>query len=377
MKVSCLQENLAKGLGIVGRAVSPRSTAPIFGHVLLATDEGRLRLAATNSELGINCWIGARVEEEGAIAVPARTLIDLVNAFPPDQVHLEAVVRTMTLNLRCGRSEANIKGLDAEDFPIVPVREGEGGVQVNATTLRTAIAQVAFAAATDEARPILTGVLTQFKEGQMTLAAADGYRLSVRHAPLAEPTGEPISVIVPARSMVELGRICTDQEEPVFATVTPDSNRIIFQLKDIVLSSSLVPGAFPDYRQIIPRDHTTRTVVSTADLLKACRTAQIFARDGQGIVQFHIHPGSELEPGRVVVSATSVETGDDVTQLDATIVGEPVEIAFNVKFMIEVLSVIGCPQVALETTSTSSPGVLRPVGEEDFIHVAMPMHIGR
>ncbi|HIQ00909.1 MAG TPA: DNA polymerase III subunit beta [Anaerolineales bacterium] len=377
MKVSCLQENLAKGLSIVGRAVSPRSTLPILSHVLLATDGGRLRLSATNLEIGINCWIGARVEEEGTIAVPARTFIDLVNALPPDRVDMEGVVRTMTLNLRCGRSEANIKGMDAVEFPPIPMPEGEGGVRLDAEALRTAIAQVAFAAATDEARPILTGVLVQFEEDRVTLAAADGYRLSVRSVPLPEPVGEPFSVIVPARAMVELGRICADQEEPVLTTVTPDHNRILFQLTDVVLVSQLIPGNFPDYRQIIPRDRNTRTVVGTADLLKACRTAQIFARDGAHIVQFHVHLGTDLEPGRLVVSATSAETGDDVTQLDASVEGEPIEIAFNVKYLIDVLSVLGTPQVALDTTSSSSPGVLRPVGEEDFIHVVMPMHLGR
>ena len=290
---------------------------------------------------------------------------------------MEGVVRTMTLNLRCGRSEANIKGMDAVEFPPVPVPEGEGGIQLDPEVFRTAIAQVAFAAATDEARPILTGVLARFEEKEITLAAADGYRLSVRTAPLLDPVGEPFSVIVPARAMAELGRVCADQEEPVFATVTPDQNRILFQLKDVVLVSQLIPGNFPDYHQIIPADRSTRTVVGTAELLKACRTAQIFARDGAHIVQFHVHPAAELEPGRLVVSATSAETGDDVSELDASVEGEAIEIAFNVRYVIDVLSVIGTPQVALDTTASSSPGVIRPVGDEDFVHVVMPMHLGR
>ncbi|MBN1953786.1 MAG: DNA polymerase III subunit beta [Anaerolineae bacterium] len=383
MRVSCLQENLTRGLSIVGRAVSPRSTLPILSHILLATDGGRLRLSATNLEIGINCWIGARVEEEGSIAIPARTLIDLVNALPPDRVDMEGIVRTMTLNLRCGRSEANIKGMDAVEFPPVPVPEGESGIQIDPEVLRTAISQVAFAAATDEARPILTGVLVLFDDNQMVLAAADGYRLSVRQAALGEPLSESLSVIVPARAMTELGRICGDQLKgadsaaAVIATVTPDHNRILFQLPDVVLVSQLIPGSFPDYAQIIPQGRNTRTVVGTAELIKACRTAQIFAREGANIVQFHIHPQGELEPGRIVVSATSAETGDDVSELDASIEGEAVDIAFNVNYTIDALSVIGTPQVALDTTSSSSPGVLRPVGEDNFVHVIMPMHMGQ
>jgi DNA polymerase-3 subunit beta len=377
MKVSCLQENLAKGLSVVGRAVSPRSTLPVLGNVLLATDAGRLKLSATNLEVGINCWIGAKVEEEGAITVPARTFIDLVNALPPDRVDMELVVRTQTLNLRASRSEANIKGIDAQEFPIVPVPEGEGGIPIEPDVLRTTIEQVAFAAATDESRPILTGVLAKFEDTQLTLAAADGFRLSVRVVSLPRPVPDPFSIIIPARALVELGRISGEQQEPVVITVTPTRNQVLFQLTDIVLVSQLIDGNFPDYRQIIPRDHTTRTVMDTAAFLKACKTALIFARDAAHITRLHIKPGSELAPGHVIVSATSAETGDDVSEIDASIEGEEIEIAFNVRYMIDVLSVAGAPQVALDTTMPSSPGVVRPVGDVDFTHVIMPMHLGR
>jgi DNA polymerase-3 subunit beta len=317
------------------------------------------------------------VEDEGAIAVPARTLIDLVNALPPDQVEMDGIVRTMTLNLRCGRSEANIKGMDAMEFPPVPVPEGEGGVRLDSEEFSKAISQVAFAAATDEARPILTGVLVDIVEAQMVLAAADGYRLSVRDTTLLEPVSEPLRMIIPARAMAELSRICGDFEDPILATVTPDQNRVLFQMPDVVMVSQLIPGNFPDYEQIIPRGHSTRTVVPTADLLKACRTAHIFAREGAHIVQFHVHAGEELTPGRMVVSATSAETGDDVVEMDASVEGESVDIAFNVKYTIDALLAIDTPQVAIDTTSSSSPGVMRPVGEENFTHVIMPMHLGR
>ena len=377
MKVSCLQENLAKGLGIVGRAVSPRSTLPVLGNILLATDAGRLKLSATNLEVGINCWIGAKVEEDGATTVPARTIIDLVNALPPERVDMELVVRTQTLNLRAGRSESNIKGIDAQEFPIVPAPEGEGGIPIEPDVLRTAIQQVAFAAATDESRPILTGVLAKFEEAQLTLAAADGFRLSVRTVPLPQSVADPFSIIIPARALAELGRISGEQKEPIIITVTPTRNQVIFQLTDVVLVSQLIDGNFPDYHQIIPRDRTTHTVVDTATFLKACKTALIFARDAAHIGRLHIKPGTELAPGHMVVSATSAETGDDVSELDASIEGDEVEIAFNVKYLIEMLSVADSPQVALDTTTSSSPGVIRPVGEADFTHVIMPMHLGR
>jgi len=377
MKVSCLQENLAKGLSIVGRAVSPRSTLPVLGNVLLATDAGRLKLSATNLEVGINCWIGAKVEEDGAMTVPARTFIDLVGALPPERVDMELIVHTQTLNLRAGRSEANVKGIDAQEFPLVPVPEGEGGIPIEPEVLRTAIEQVALAAATDESRPILTGVLAKFEDTQLTLAAADGFRLSVRTIPLPRPVPDPFSIIIPARALTELGRISGEQEEPIVITVTPTRNQVLFQLTDIVLVSQLIDGNFPDYRQIIPVDLTTHTVVDTATFLKACKAALIFARDAAHIGRLHITPGSELAPGHMTVSATSAETGDDVSEMDASIEGEEIEVAFNVRYLIDVLSVVGTPQVGLDTTTPSSPGVLRPIGDIDFTHVIMPMHLGR
>jgi DNA polymerase-3 subunit beta len=399
MKVSCLQENLSRGLIVAGRAVSARSALPILSHILFTTDEGRLRLSATNLEMGIHCWIGGRVEEDGAIAVPARTIIDLINAFPPDRVDLRQEVRTMTLNVRCGRSEANIKGLDAVDFPPIPTPE-EGaadGISIDPETLRTAINQVAFAAATDEARPTLTGVLLRWEATTagptLTLAAADGYRLAVRRVPLPESeVVRPSSVIIPARTMTEWARICgelvkgREERPPVRITFTPDGNRIMFQAQtppdapvpmEVVLVSQLIPGTFPDYQQLIPRDRNTRLVAGTAELLKACQTAHIFARENTNTLLFHIHPGSDLEPGRLAVSATSAETGSDVTELDAAIEGAAVEIAFNVKFILDALGAVNSPQVMVDIISPSSPGVIRPVGGDDFTYVVMPMTLER
>ncbi len=378
MKVSCLQENLAEGLSIVGRAVSPRSTLPVLGNVLLETDGGRLRISATDLEVGINCWIGAKVDEDGATTVPARTFIDLVNALPPGRVDLELVVRTQTLNLRAARSEANIKGIDAQEFPIVTVpADGAEGIPTEPDVLREAVEQVAFAAATDESRPILTGVLAQFENQRLTLAAADGFRLSVRSVEMPNAVSDPFSIIIPAQALTELRRISANQEDPIHIHVTPERNQVIFELTDVVLVSQLIDGNFPDYRQIIPRDRTTHTVIDTAAFLKACKMAQIFARDAANISRIHVEPGSELEPGHVRVSATSAETGEDVSEIDASIEGESVEIAFNVKYLIDVLSVTNAPQISLDTTTPSSPGVLRPVGKDGFTHVIMPMHLGQ
>jgi len=378
VKVSCLQENLSKGLGIVGRAVSSRSSLPVLSNVMLATDGGRLKLSATNLEIGINCWVGAKVAEEGAVTVPARLLTEFVNSLPPEPIDLELSVRTQTLHARCARFEANIKGIDAQEFPIVPgAEEGARFINLDAAAMRQMINRVCFAAAADESRPILTGVLTAFEKDRLTMAAADGYRLSVQHIPLEHGVDEKVEVIIPARALSELARILADQTEPVGVVVAPARNQVLFHLHDVDLISQLIEGRFPDYHQIIPSSHTTRAVLDVGAFLKAVRVAHLFARDAANIVRLEITPGDGLTPGRVTLAATSNELGDNVGQLDATVEGEPIEIAFNAKYLIDVLSVADTAQVTLDTISPSSPGVVRCLGDDTFIHVIMPMHLSR
>lgn len=377
MRVSCLQENLAKGLSIVGRAVASRSTLPVLSNVLLATDSARLKLSATNLELGINCWVGAKVEQEGAITVPARLLMDFVNSLPPERIDMELQVRTQTLNLRCGRFEASIKGIDAQEFPIVSAPDEDHAVRMDAETLRDMISQVSIAAATDESRPVLTGVLTELTATGITMAAADGYRLSVRSSEISDGAEADAKVIIPARALQELARISGEEEEPVRLMVSPSRSQAFFRLSSIDLITQLIDGTFPDYRQIIPRNHTTRTVLNTAEFQKAVRLAALFARDSNNVTRLRIEPGADQAPGRIVISATSSELGSNVSELEAVVEGEGVEIAFNARYLTEVLNVVNSAQVALQTTTASSPGVLTPVGGEEFLHVIMPMHIGR
>jgi DNA polymerase III subunit beta len=380
MKISCLQENLAKGLSTVGRAVAARSTLPVLSNILLETDEGRLRLAATNLEIGISCWIGARVEEEGRITVPARLLTEFVNSLPPAPIDMELAERTQTLNLKCARYEANIKGIDASEFPEVPTAETIGGrnsLHLEADSFRQMIEQSVFAAATDESRPILTGVLAKFHQGGLTLAAADGFRLAVTSADVGVDLDESAKVIIPARALSELVRISDGDEETIELVITPKRNQILFHLGSTDVVSQLIEGNFPDYNQIVPKSHATRTVVSTQELLKAVKVAFLFARDAANIIRFNIIPGSELTPGQIVITGTSAEFGDNVGEIDASIEGEGIEIAFNARYMIDALSVVGTAEVALETSTPSSPGVIRPVGGSDFLCVIMPMHITR
>ena len=375
MRLSCLQENLNRGLSVVGRAVATRTTLPITNNVLLATDQSRLKLVATNLEMAISCWIGAKVEEEGAITVPARLLTEFINSLPSDKVDISLFPRTKTLGLKCARFEARISGVDAKDFPPIPKVDEGVTTKVEAEALRQGISQVVFAAATEESRPVLTGVDATFDGDLMTLAAADGFRLAVYKLPLVTPVSQKTEVIVPARTLAELNRLATDQEEAIEMTVNPNKSQALFRLKNTELVSQLVQGTFPQYTQLIPQSYNTRVVVDVAEFLRATKTASIFARDGSGIVRLVITPGSELTPGKLAISARSEEVGDDVGEIDAIVEGEEAKIAFNGKYLTDVLSVLHESQVALETTNPSSPGVIRPVGVDNYIHVVMPMFV--
>jgi len=375
MKLSCLQENLSHGLNVVGRAVATRTTLPITNNVFLATDQSRLKLVATNLEMAISHWIGAKVEEEGAITVPARLLTEFISSLPSDKVDISLSPQTKTLGLKCARFEARISGIDAKDFPPIPKVEDGITTKVEVEAFRHGISQVVFAAATEESRPVLTGVDAQFDSDLLTLAAADGFRLAVYKLTLASPVSQQTEVIIPARTLAELNRLMADQEEAVEIMVNPNKSQALFRLKNTELVSQLVQGTFPNYTQLIPQSYSTRAVVAVADFLRATKTASIFARDGSGIVRLVVTPGGELTPGKMMISARSEELGDDVGEIDAIVEGEEAKIAFNGKYLTDVLSVLREAQVALEVASPSSPGVVKPVGVDNYIHVVMPMFV--
>lgn len=375
MRVSCLQENLAKGLSIVSRAVASRSTLPVLGNVLLATDQGRLKIAATNLELAVTCWIGAKVDEDGATTVPARVLADFVSTLPPERIEMVLNEKTQTLHLKCARYDANIKGIDAQEFPIIPTIGDGKKISLEPATLREMIEQVTFAAATDESRPVLTGVAAKFEKDKVTFAAADGFRLSVRHATLTAPVEQSFSVIIPAKALQEVARVSGDQEEPIEMAVTENRSQVLFKLTNIEIVSQLIDGTFPDFTRIIPESHTTRTTVKTSELQNAVKASSVFARESMNTVRMQIAPANDLGGGKITITATSAESGDNVSDIDATVDGGSVEIAFNARYLTDVLNVLRAAQVAIETTSASSPGVFKIVGRDDFTHVIMPMHV--
>ncbi|MBM11029.1 MAG: DNA polymerase III subunit beta [Chloroflexi bacterium] len=380
MKITCLQENLSRGLAVVGRAVASRATLPVTQNVLLSVDQSMLKLSATNLEIAMTTWVGAMIEEEGSITVPARLLTEFVNSLPNDKIELELDQGSGLLHISSGNSDAHINTTDASEFPPIPTVDDGVAAAVDPVVIKAAIGRVAFAAATEESRPVLTGVEVKLNEGKFTMAAADGFRLAVHHGDLLQPVPEEMSVIIPARTMNELNRLIGDQEEPVEIVMTPAKGQVMFRVKGgdtIEIVSQLLQGSFPNYEQLIPQSYTTRAIMDLPTVLRAARTASIFARDGSNIIRMHLMPSeSDAEPPRVEISARSEEVGDnqDVVDLDE-IEGDEGKIAFNSRYLLDVLSVLEKGKVALETTTSSSPGVFRPTDSEEYIHVVMPMFV--
>lgn len=374
MKLSCLQENLKRGLSIVSHAVAGKTTLPVLKNILIASDEGRLKLAATNLEIGITYWLAAKIEEEGATTVPAKLLSDVVGGLPNDKIGLTLDAPTQTLNLNCTQFDANIKGIEADEFPVIPTIEDRApSVSFPPELLREAVEQVAFAAAADDSRPVLAGVLMRIKGSTATFVAADGFRLSVRTIELPEPVHEPFEVIVPARTLQELSRIISDVQGNIEVTITPSGGQILFHSESMDLVSRLIDGKFPDFERIIPAENTTRMVLETSELAKAVKLASYFANTSANTVKLQFETGGELRPGKLIISANAAEVGNNKGELDGSISGKGGQIALNVRFLTDAISAIKTPQIAIEIQTAQHPGVFKPVGTEGYVHIVMPM----
>jgi DNA polymerase-3 subunit beta len=376
MKITCNQDALARGLGIVGRAVAARSPLPITSNVFIASDgSDRLKLAATNLEITIAYWMPASIDEEGAITVPARLLTDFVSTLPNDKISLTVAPRSRQVKLLCARNEASIGGLDAEDFPPAPVVKDGVSVELEPKGLRQAIAQTVFAAATDDSRPVLTGVHTQLEGRSMKLAASDGFRLSVYDLPLVDSVPERVELVIPAKALSELTRLLADEEGPVTLRTNAAKTQVMFKLQNVEMVAQLIQGTFPNFSQLIPSSWSSRATVQVNEFLRETRTASVFARDGSGIVRLVVSPGEAMTPGKVTISAKAEEVGDNQGEIDAAVEGDGVKIAFNGKYLQDVLQALDGGDLQLETTGPSSQGVFRPAGSETYVHVIMPMFV--
>lgn len=382
MRVSVLQENLVMGLKQVMGAISNKPSMPVLGNVLLRTEDDALHLTGTNLELSIAARIGAKIEEEGAITVPVKTLYDLVSVLPPERIDLELDSRTFSLSVYCGGTkQANVKGIDAAEFPASPEFEVPTW-SLPAEKFKEMIGMVKIAAAREDNRPILTGIYLQFSGNKLHMAAADGYRLAALEHTL-ELEAKELVCIIPAKALTEVAKLIVEDDSTV--SIGVDGRIAVFLFGNVTLICQLIEGNFPAYQQIIPKSKTSDAKFFVNELLRACKFAEVFARDAGNAVKLcmaatenTLTPG--MLPGRLTVTAVSQERGDNHWSIDSEVQGPGVETSFNVKFLVEGLNVMPSSQVLWETAGTLAAAVFKPLGMpegDSFLYVVMPMNINR
>ncbi len=378
MRVTCLQENLSRGLALVSRAVATRSTLPVLSNVLLQSEDGGLRLSGMNQQLAMSVWLGASVEDDGAITVPARLLSDFVAQLPEGPVTLASDDETDSLSVASGRFNAKLKGLSAEDFPPIPTTGDEREVDLATDLLADVIGQVVTAAATDDSRPVLAGVSVTIAPDHIELAAADGYRLAVRREEVETGLAEAVQIVVPRPAMVELQRMLADDPGTVTIGLSETQAQVLFRTSTVTFIATLIDGQFPNYPQLIPGEVDTRVVVTTLEFAKATRIASLFASSGANVIKLHVQPGGDGESGRMVLTSNSAELGENSGELDAEVSGDGGLIAFNPRFLSECLNSIATERISVGTSGATSPGRFRPMDGDQEIethsHVIMPMH---
>lgn len=371
MKIQILQENLNKGLTIASRTISTKAQLPILGNVLLKTDKNRLLISATNLETGVSLWLGAKVEKEGDITIPAKILAEIVATLPAGKIDLE--IKDSSIALSADGYSASINGIAASEFPKLPTYAADSLLSLPTDKLLEAINQVAFAAATDEGRPVLTGVLFKLEGKSLSLVATDGYRLSLKTIELDEPVKENISLLLPAKTLLEVSRLLTeekgDSQKMTQMGFTKEQNQVVFVFPELELYSRVIEGEFPDYQKIIPANLNTKVFLDKESFNRAVKLVSIFARDSANIIKFKINK-TDLE-----MSANSPQVGENKNSLEAKVEGETGEIAFNYRFLQGFLGAVTASEISLEISGSLNPGVFKITGDNTFLHIIMPVRL--
>ena len=367
MKLTTPRDTIVSALQNVGRAVSSRATLPSLGGILFTAEGGSLTLRATDMEMGIALTVpDVKIESEGTVLLPGRLLVDVARSLPPGEVTLEQRAEQRDVELLAGDARFHLRTLPAEDFPRLPEVEGEAAT-LPAQPLAETIERVARAASRDEVRPILTGVLVQAEGAALTMVATDSYRLSVKHTSLETPLAEPLDANVPARALRELARVVASGGHDS-VEIDVSRNQAIFRVDGMALSSRLIEGQFPSWRQLIPESFEHEVRMPRDELLEVCRrVSQLAQRNAPLRMAF--------SEGELKVAAETPDIGDASESLPAPYNGEPLEIAFNPQFLIEGIESVDSDEIAIQISSPLRPGLLRPVGSEDFSYLVMPIRL--
>lgn len=366
MKIICLKENLSKALSLTSKIIPLKPSLPILGNILIQTEKGMLKISSTNLELGIICKIGAKITEEGSITVPAKLFTEYINTIPDDKI--EITVNDLDVEIISGNYNAKIKGLPASDFPLIPLIDKESIIKINPKTLAEALPYVTFSVSIDESRPVLNGVLFDIYPDKIKLVSTDSYRLSEKIIELKTNTKENLSVVIPQKTVQELLRMLTETEEEVEISLTEE--QILFRTSNIELTSRLIEGKYPDYEQIIPESWQTKIVLNKDEFISAIKTVSLFARETAGNIKLETS-----KEGKIIVKSMATQIGEAQSMIDIEIEGEEIEIAFNAKYLLDVLNVLKSKKVILLLNGSLNPAVVKGEEEKDYNHIIMPLRI--
>lgn len=365
MKFSVLQQDLWPALQAVSRSCGVRSQLPVLSHILIQAEEERLKLSATNLEVGIVWWINVDVEEGGEVTVPAKTLTEIVANLAGEKLEFSAT--SDQLKIQTATFSSTLNGISAVEFPTIPL-SGKEAASVDPEILAKILPQVTFAAAIEDGRPILTGVLTEIKGKKLQLVATDGFRLA--HKTVDTQEDVDFKALVPRRTLEEVIRLISENEvDRILLSISEDQNQIVFSLGRAQLSSRLIEGQFPAWEKIIPAKTLARVIVERAELLKAVKLASVFARNDANVIRL------KNFPSKLALSSEAKELGKQEKEIEAKSEGEEIEIAFNAKFLVDALTVINSTQVVLELSGNLSAAILKPIGEEGLEYIIMPVNL--
>jgi len=364
MKIICTQENLSRGLQLVSHIASKNISLPILNNVLLKAERGVLKLMTTNLETGVVCRIRGKVEKEGAFTVLAKTLNDYVNLLTKQNINIEVV--DQNLKITSANSKTLMKGMEASEFPLIPEVETAETYEVKTRVLKEALSAVSYAVSYDETRPEINGVYFKFSNDWLTLAATDSYRLAETKVKLERKTKDH-DIIVPIKTIQELARIVSEEEGAI--KISSNENQILFSLGEVKLTSRLVEGQYPDYRQIVPQEHKTHIVVNTNEFINTVKRASLFCKPGSNDIKLKFSPASN----EIVVSATNIQIGESETRQPAKIEGGENDIVFNHRFLLDGLQNIKTEECELEINTNANPGLLKQKQEGNYLYIIMPI----
>ena len=361
MKLQVTQENLNRALGSVARVANSRGTLPILSNILIKTSNNRLSLSATNLDIAITHYIGAKVTEEGSITVPARLMQDFIGSLPEGVINLD--LEDSKLHVTTDQYKSVVNGIMADDFPVMPaISEGKTWT-LNGSVLKKGLQQVVFAASSDETRPVLTGVLIQTNAGKLNMAATDSYRLAERHF---SNNKEQVQLLIPASAMQDLLRVLGDNDDEV--KVTHDDLQILFQVGDVELVTRLVEGKYPDYHKLIPEKFATTATLKRADFVNVTKVSSLFARESAGSVTIEVDETSKQLSIRSVAS----QLGENTATALAKVSGSG-SITLNSRYLLDGLNAFSSEEVTLGFNGKLEPTLLSDPSNGDYRHVIMPL----